>query len=384
MMKKILLVLIPVLMTASLLAYDFDWDGEFRTRAAMYNNNMGTPGAHVDNRLQLGLKSELVPGLTLRAKFEIGQNGAYQNMVWGDNGGAISTNGINVKTNEAYIDYRVNAIKANVRVGQQYWADHRGLVLDDTFSGITFQTQSENGISAMMGYAKYNEGNFWNRYDDMQGLIFSVDTETPIAAGVQAYFTWARINPAATDPKMLKYISFQPYATLQMDPITIDAVVFAQSNDSYNPINQKVEGDLTFGASLNAGFEAGPLAVNGDVLFVSENGLYTLSNYYINGLYIFGLGEYNDNLGRWFMDTTEDNYLGVTAKARYEVKKGLNAFGAAGMVVGAGLEINGGLELQLVPDLLKLAFFGAYGIADEDYNSKNAYALGSTLKLEFK
>jgi len=382
-MKKFLLALIPVLMAASLFAYDFDWDGEFRTRAAIYNRADGEPGGHIDNRLQLGLKSELVSGLTLRAKFEIGQNGGFQNMVWGENGGGISTNGINVKTNEAYIEYRINTIKSNVRIGQQYWADHRGLVLDDTFSGISIGTEMPGGFTGMFGYGKYAEGNFWNRSDDMQGFMFSLDTVTPMEAGLQGYLSWTRINPVTTDPKLLKFISIQPYATIQMDPISIDGVLFVQSNDSYNPVNQKVEGDLTFGAALKADIDIAALEVAGDVLYISENGLNTLSNYYQNGLYLFGMGEFHDWLGLWWGASGNDDYLGLTAQAKYEIKPGMKLFGAAGMVLNTGMEVNGGLEMCLVPDLLILAMYGAYGLLDDDVNDKDSYALGSTIKLTF-
>jgi len=304
-------------------------------------------------------------------------------MVWEENGGCISTNDINVKTNEAYIEYRINTIKSNVRIGQQYWADHRGLVLDDTFSGITFFTEMPGGFTGMFGYGKYAEGNFWNRYDDMQGFMFSLDTVTPMEAGLQGYLSWTRINPVATDPKLLKFISIQPYATIQLDPISIDGVLFVQSNDSYNPVNQKVEGDLTFGAALKADIDIAALEVAGDVLYISENGLNTLSNYYQNGLYLFGMGEFHDWLGLWWGASGNDDYLGLTAQAKYEIKPGMKLFGAAGMVLNTGMEVNGGLEMCLVPDLLILAMYGAYGLLDDDVNDKDSYALGSTIKLTF-
>jgi hypothetical protein len=385
--KKMILVLIPVLMAASLFAYDFKWDGMFRTRAAAYNDDMGTPGAHIDNRLQLGLKSELVPGLTLRAKFEIGQNGADANLVWGGNGGGIATNGINVKTNEAYIDYRIEAIKANVRVGQQYWADHRSLILDDTFSGVTFHTSTPDGISGMLGFGKYAEGNYHNRYDDMQGIIFSLDTAKPVEAGLQGYLTWSRVRPIATeDAIQLNYISVMPYASMNIDPITVDGVLFVQSNDSFSFVGGYLENesDLSFGVALKAGVDVQPLEVNADILYISENGLMTLSGYYQNGLYLLGIGEHHDGLGLWWGATgNPDMYLGAALQAKFEAMKGVKVFGAGGMVLDTGLELNGGLEVELVPNLLHLAAFAAYSIMDEDVSDQDNYALGTTIKLAF-
>lgn len=386
-MKKLLLILIPVLLTAGLYAYDFQWDGMFRTRAAAYNAADGTPGSHIDNRLQIGLKSELAPGLTLRAKFEIGQDFGTANLVWGGNGGGIGTNGINVKTNEAYIDYRVEQIKANVRVGQQYWADHRSLVLDDTFSGISFHASTPDGINGMLAFGKYAEGNYLNRYDDMQGFIFSFDTAKPIEAGLQGYHTWTRIRPlAAQKPVMLNYISLMPYATMQIDPITLDGVLFVQSNDSVTMVagDLKKESDITFGAAIKAGVDMSPLELNADVLYISENGLMTLSEYYQNGLYLLGIGEHHDGLGLWWgVSGNPDMYLGVAAQAKYQVMKGIKVFGAGGLVLDTGIEVNGGIEVELVPNLLKLAAYGAYSIMNEDVSNKNNYAVGTTLGLAF-
>jgi len=168
-----------------------------------------------------------------------------------------------------------------------------------------------------------------------------------------------------------------------MDPISIDGVLFVQSNDSYNPVNQKVEGDLTFGAALKADIDIAALEVAGDVLYISENGLNTLSNYYQNGLYLFGMGEFHDWLGLWWGASGNDDYLGLTAQAKYEIKPGMKLFGAAGMVLNTGMEVNGGLEMCLVPDLLILAMYGAYGLLDDDVNDKDSYALGSTIKQTF-
>ena len=368
--------MIAILIMGSMFALEFDWDSEYRTRGAVYNDLAGNPGGHVDNRLQLGFNTEFHPNFNFRAKFEI-EN------VWGNGGGGVGTNGVNVKTNELYIDMMVDAIKSRVKLGQQYYADHRSLVLDDTFSGITVSHELGDNMKFILGYGKYNEGGFTNRYDDKQGLILGFSNETPISYGADAYFTWTRQHPFVNDPYILKYISLMPYVNLELDPLNLDATLLFQSNDSYDWVKDKVETDLLFGAAINAGSQIDQLELNADLLFLSENGLFSLSDYYQNNLYLFGYGEHHDDLGLWAFATAADSYLSITAQAKYGINEQLKAFGAAGFVNKGGIEINGGVEYQLVPDFLGLALFGAYGIVDKDLSNKDAYAIGSTLKLEF-
>lgn len=375
-MKKPILVIIAILIMGSMFALDLDWDSEYRTRGAIYNDASGNPGGHVDNRLQLGFNTIFHPNLSFRANFEI-EN------VWGNGGGSVGTNGVNVKTNELYINMMVDAIKSRVKLGQQYYADHRSLVLDDTFSGLSVSRELGENMNLILGYGKYNEGGFTNRYDDMQGLIIGFSGETPISYGADAYFTWTRNRFLGADPYILKHISFLPYAGLELDPLYLDATLIIQSNDSYNWIEDEVETDVLFGAAINAGSQIDQLELNADLLFLSDNGLFSLSDYYQNNLYLFGYGEHHDELGLWAFATGADSFLSISAQAKYGINEQLKAFGAAGFINKGGIEINGGVEYQLVPDLLGLALYGAYGIVDKDLNNKDAYAIGSTLKLEF-
>ena len=374
-MKRTLSLIFAILIVGSMFALDFDWDGEFRSRSAMYNNDNGDPGGHTDNRLRLGFNTELHPILNLRALINIGH-------MWGDWYAPAGGN-VNVEAKEVYIDMMVEAMKSRVRVGHQPWADHRGLVMDDTFSGISLLHELSEAMSFKAAFGKYEEGWEDDRYDDRQGFIFSFNNEADLSFGGDAYFTWACRDAFPNDPYVLKYISLAPYVNIKPDPINLDATLIFQLNDSYNGVKNKVETDALFGASVNVGMEMDALEWNADLLFLSDADIYTLSDYYQNNLYLFGYGEHHDELGLYAFDTTEDSYLGLTGQAKYALTDEIKFFGAAGFVNGTGIEVNAGIEYQLIPDLLGIAGYSAFGIMDEDMNDENPYAVGATLKLEF-
>ena len=54
-MKKVLLILVPLLVVSLLAAIDFEFDGENRTRGALYNSATEEDGGHIDNRTLLGI-----------------------------------------------------------------------------------------------------------------------------------------------------------------------------------------------------------------------------------------------------------------------------------------------------------------------------------------
>lgn len=384
-MKKILFILLVTVLTFALHAIDLQWDGEFRTRGAVYNGNNGTPGGHIDNRLRLGFSTELHPALSLRAKFEMGKSGGWENTIWGDDGGFISTNGVNVKTNEAYIDYRVEQIRTRFRLGQQYWADHRSLILDDNFSGLTAEMELGEDKTAMLGFIKYLEGQRYDRYDDYQGFVFSFDMKQPLESGIQGFANWHRTKPFGHKPVCLKDFILMPYAAMEFSPINLDAVLYYQYSEDFNVLNNKVESTHGYGTALKAEAQFDALGIRADILYNADNNLLPLSEFYQNGLYLFGIGEHNEDLCRWWRLTGADDYLALTLGANYQILENLKAFGNLGFIPKAGTELNGGVEIVLVPDLLKLAAFGAYGIVSDDFgfSNKNGYALGSTIKLEF-
>ncbi|MDD4310753.1 MAG: hypothetical protein PHO32_10255, partial [Candidatus Cloacimonetes bacterium] len=65
-MKRVIILLIPIMLLSILNAMEFDFSGESRTRAAFYNDYNEDAGGHIDNRFRLGLDSELADGLNIR------------------------------------------------------------------------------------------------------------------------------------------------------------------------------------------------------------------------------------------------------------------------------------------------------------------------------
>ena len=374
-MKRILSLIFAILIVGSMFALDFDWDGEFRSRSAAYNNFNGQPSGHTDNRLRLGFNAELHPELNLRALFDLHHE-------WSEDvSPAGSTVGVTAK--EVYIDMMVEALKSRVRVGHQPWADHRGLVLDDTFSGVSLMHELSDAMSLKAAFGKYEEGFRFSRFDDTQGFIFNFNNEADLSYGADAFLTWQRRNPVVNDPYLLKFISLSPYLSMKLDPINLDATLILQLNDSYNMVKDEVNTDALFGASVNVGMEMDALEWNADLLFLSENWVHELAGDYQNNLYLLGNGEHHDGLGIYAFATMEDSYLGLTGQVKFAFSEKMKFFGAAGFVNGAGIEVNGGVEYKLIPDLLGVAAYGAYGIMDEDTNAENPYAIGATLKVEF-
>lgn len=119
-MKKLILIIIPLLLIAGLSAVEFEISGENRTRAALYNDVWEKDGGHVDNRLNIGLDAQFHRNLNFRLAVEIGDT------VWGNDGGGIST-GEGIQVTEAYLEYLIDFMDARINVGQLYWMDRMGL-----------------------------------------------------------------------------------------------------------------------------------------------------------------------------------------------------------------------------------------------------------------
>ncbi len=104
-------------------AIDFKYEGELLTRGAAYNNPYKNDGGDINSRLRMGFDPNITNGLDFRAASD------WRNLLGENNSAGIRTNGVNVKTSELYLDYLMQSINTNIKIGLQYWADHRGLVL---------------------------------------------------------------------------------------------------------------------------------------------------------------------------------------------------------------------------------------------------------------
>ncbi len=369
-MKKVISILVPLMLIGILGAVSFDFDGEFRARAAMYNDAAEDDGGHIDNRLQLGMQANLHPDLKLYARFEISEPSLGNG---GDSlGCGIGTNGVNVKTSEAWIDYRIHAIESNLRVGQMYWKDHHGLVLDDNFSGIFLTKDDLMGMKAELAWMKAVEGNRSNN-DDYNVFMANVMGESPFPYGLTLMYG---------DNDGDGNVTIMPYLTLDVDPLTVDVVAFADYQINKGP----ADNTLGIGGAAKATADLGMFEIGGDLLFATGDGLTTLSPYYQNGLYIYGYGPHHDGVNLYWGDDygsdnpSDDAFISIVGSLKAPLNEKMKLFAAGGLVVDEGIEVNAGLEYHIIPDLFGMAMYGAYGMHDNDTNN---YMLGSSLKVNF-
>ncbi|PKN72121.1 MAG: hypothetical protein CVU50_08235 [Candidatus Cloacimonetes bacterium HGW-Cloacimonetes-3] len=365
-MKQLTIIIVFALLFGILSAVDFDFSGQFRTRAAFRNSMTEDDGGSIDNRFQIGLDSEIEEGLNFHAFFEIGD------ITWGGSGGGLNTNGVNVKTSELYVDYLIKAIGTRVRAGQQYWADHRSLILDDYFSGVILCKEDFAGMKAELGMMKVAENAVFIK-DDYNVFMASLQGESPVPFGVLAMGGYLADSNNGN-------VTIMPYVTMQAGLATLDVTPFFDY--------QMYPGDndeIGMGAAVKADADLGTMQLGADVLLAAENGLTSLSPWYQNGLYIYGIGANHDGLNLYWgtpYSYNTDAFVSAVGKIRLPVKENLTAFGAAGMLTDMGWEVNGGLEMNLAQDKMKVSAYGAFGTSTVGAKPTN-YAIGTSLVLNF-
>jgi hypothetical protein len=388
-MKKTLLILIPLffitLLSASHLTpvdfkggVDLTYGGEFRTRAIMFNDPAEYDGGWFDNRLRFDINAKLADKLGVTWTTEVG------NIVWGGPHGYIGTSDINVKTRELYLDYQMSWMDMKVRMGQQYWYDHRSLVLDDYFSGVTTDLTLA-GISTELGFIKVNEGAL-NQLDDAHVAFANVAMKAPFDCGLTAMFGQNHAIRTAD-------IWLIPYFMMNFAPISIDLT--AVVNNKMFPEN--AEGDesemgIAFAAKadVDMGFKIGA-----DLLYVTEEGINVLSPYYENGLYLFGNKLPYDGVQiSSSFNGGGQAYMSIVGKVAYPFNDKMDFYGAVGMATvddPIGMELNVGMNYIIMDGFTfnPVLAVGQTGKAidydpvtgKEDTNM--VYMLGGLFKAEF-
>ncbi len=360
-MKKLILTLIPMLLVIGLFAVEFDISGENLVRAAIANNQGEDDGGWVDNRFNIGFDSQFHQNLHFRIAAEIGYT------VWGNGGGAIST-GENIDITELYLDYFVESFDANISFGQLYWMDKMGLVMDDYFSGVILRKDIGDNLSTEFAWMKASENGRYSKDDHGIFMAHAVmDSDMPIGA----YLLYGQDDAAD-----IQNITFMPHIGMEMDAINLDASAF---------VDMTMNGDteMGFGGAIKATMDVSDFELGADILVATENGLTTISPWYQNGLYIYGIGQHHDGLNLYWNTPYEANadlFASMVAQIKAPVNEKISVFGAAGYLIDLGLEANLGMEYELIPDLFHMAAYGAYGMHD---NETNNYAFGTTLKVEF-
>lgn len=368
-------MLIPMLFIVALGAIDWEYGGEFRTRAAMYSDHSDMDGGHIDNRLVFNLASKLHKQLEFVWQLEVG------NIVWGGPGGGLSTKGINIETEMLYTEYTCPRDN-KIRIGQQVWWDHRSLILCDTFSGVMLLMDDLAGFNAEFGYIKAIEQRF-DKKDDYNVFFAQLKKEDPMLMGLFASYGKDQWTKNAN-------FTIMPNVALAYDPIDLDLVAFVDYQS-----RPGIEDRIGFGAAAKATIGFGDFNVGADLLFANKEGLTTLSPYYMNGLYLHGYGAYHDGVGfGWWNGYAMGNNEGLLSAVGFvnmPVGEDMKVFGAAGYLTtieseAIGIEVNAGLEKALIKDLMKLAVYGAGGLPGKYFGADRPdyiYVLGATVKVDF-
>ncbi|MDY0325684.1 MAG: hypothetical protein RBQ87_05855 [Candidatus Cloacimonadaceae bacterium] len=363
-MKKLILLLIPLMLIAGLSAIEFDLSGENRTRAALYNDNFEKDGGHVDNKLNLGLDSQFHKNLNFRLAVEIGDT------VWGNDGGGIST-GESIRVTEVYLDYLIDAMAARISVGQMYWADPMGLVMDDYFSGLKLQKTFGDKLNTEFIWMKMREHDKTKQDDSDEFILHALmDSEMKIGA----YMMFGNYEKAD-----YQNLTLMPYLSMEKDALSLDATAFIDLQ------MHKDDNESGLGGALKAKLNMNTFELGADLLVATENGLTTISPWYQNGLYIYGIGKHHDGLNLYWGAPYEGNsdlFASLVGNVKVPLHERLSVFGAAGFLTDLGMEVNAGMEVGLIRDLLNMQVYGAFGVRDDDDSTKN-YAIGTSLKLEF-
>jgi len=341
-MKK-LTVLISILGLIGLLgAIDIEHSGEFRTRsAALYDDASENLDNYIDSRMRLNLDGKITENLGFRAGLQAGD------WTWGDPLGG----NLHLSVNEAFIDYRLDILNANILVGKQYWADHRGLIMDDYFSGAMLKMDDISGFKGEFILMKFPMG-----ADNSTWYIANMATETlaPVPFGFTAFAGYK-------DDVEMQSISVLPYATIEGGPVIVDLTGFID----YQYSNEK----LGMGATMKATAEVENMTIIGDVLVAMENGLTTISPWYMNGLYLYGIGSHHDGVNKYWQTPYQYNpdvFISAVGQLKYGLTEDMKVFGAAGYLTDLGLEVNGGVEYQVIPEKMSVNGFGAFGLHDNE------------------
>lgn len=422
-MRKVMLVGIMMLTVLSLLATNFTMSGDFRTRMSLFNHwTEAENQSLIDSRAQLSFNAEIEKGLNFVYTLRTGD------VVWGDYARDLSNN-IDVKTHHAYVQWLCPFTGVDAKVGYQAWYDHMSLVMDDDFPAIIVTKENViPNLTLQAGYAVLKEQQTMSVLSDEGWMDAEADSRfmmlnadhklnESIGWGVNMLFLTSELIKEQTNFNMW----FMPYFMFNQNGLNLDAM-FAYNHGSY--ANVKVEDDAEAIDISNAGIA---FAVKGsydtqgfgvpaiDFLYTSgDDGedpkstsyFYSISNYYMNGLEIFGTG-INDKLNIGF--TEEDNYYGwfspslnfglmsLVFKYSYPVTEKFEAKAAFGML-SVNVDKIGDYELKTdMATEIDLGFnyniyknytfktVGAMAMPGEFYGKdlENIYELSGVLEVKF-
>lgn len=159
MKKYLVMAIVGVFLLATVLpaiAADFKFSGSYRMRGYYYDN-IKNQAKDVDDKY-VETQTRLRPKFTATSEggklvgvmyLEIGDitwgkgGGADGNLFGGtssrtapSSGGEVGTDGVNVETKQAYIDFEVPGTPVRARFGLQDWISSKSMIFDDDFAGF--------------------------------------------------------------------------------------------------------------------------------------------------------------------------------------------------------------------------------------------------------
>lgn len=392
-MKKLLLVLLPLVLVTLLSAthltpadlksdLEITYGGDFVTRAIMngftraendtYNESKHN-GGWFDNRLRFELNAKLGEKVGIAWKPQVGYN---QFTGFGTDSG--------IKTRELYMDIAPGMMDSNIRMGRQYWCDHRSLILDDYFAGITADMKLM-GFDAEFGYIKAYEGAV-DVLDEQQAVFAGIAGKAPINWG--ATLMYGRDHGARTAD-----IWIMPYAGIESGPINLDVTLVADQHSKNT--GTSTDSKMGIGVAVKGGMDMG-IKIGADILVITEDGLNGYSSYYENGLYIFGNKLAYDTAQEDLSPYQNGNsFISAVGTAALPLSEQMEVFGAVGLVsigdIYAGVELNAGMNWKLMDAITFCPVIALGGSAfdedttndDDDFLSKSHYLIGGLIKAEF-
>lgn len=350
---------------------DFTYGGEFRTRAIMNNDLAENSGGWMDNRLRMDFYAKLGEKLGFGWSPEIG----YNIFTGIGNGGGIGTR-------ELYMDYSMDMMETELRMGRQYWCDHRSLVLDDYVAGFVANMKLM-GFDTDLGFLKIDEGATW-KYNDTQAFFATVKGEAPINWG--ATVMYGQNHDAETAD-----IWLLPYAALKAGPADVD-ILLAVDNHAFKDAAGEDDSVMGIGLAAKAGMDLGIAKVGADLLYVTEDGINSYSSFYDNGLVLFGNND--PYLGTAIMSppyNSGQNCMAFALNIQYPFNDVMDFYANLGMVTlddPVGTELNFGMNYKLADNfmfcpVLAVGTSGEAAEASGDGDENMVYMLGGLVKAEF-
>ncbi len=391
-MKKIIVVVLLLgLLGASLFAQNgFTVNGKLRTRMALFNGiGDGAPSnSWVDSRLRMKFANSFNENAKMVWQVEVGD------LKWGTSPSAdLGNDGINVETKHAYMQFKCPNLPINATIGLQAWYDHDSLVLDDDFPAMMFSTKVRN-FDLQFGTAKLEENDI-AKDDDLdlfflnfaRGKTFGMQNIIERSNGGDNLDMW-----------------FMPYYSLNMNALSLDlkaAYNLGSYKDAAADGSDITNGGYAFALKAkyktvaNIGFDF--LYTSGDDGSDAESTTIfnTISEYYVNGLEIFGQGV-NDSVQQgWNGPGNGDlGLISAVLTASYPLSY-MDVNAAVGVVnsvednengeTAMGTEFDLGLSKKLDKNV-EFKLVGAYAIPGDGYfgdDVDNFYELSSFLRYSF-